>query len=90
MKAGGYSDLYFMPRKEVYTYLRYAYIIEFKYLRADATDADVQAKVREAIDQANRYAASEKVQSSLQGCELIKLYVVYRGMEMAALDCITN
>jgi len=85
-KADGYSDLYFMPRKEQYPYLRFAYIIEFKYLPGKATDAEVEAKVRQAIAQANRYAASEKVQTSLQGCELIKLYVVYRGMEMAAID----
>ena len=83
---GGYSDIFFMPRKELYQYLKYAYIIEFKYLPGKASDADVQEKICEAIEQANRYAASEKVQSSLQGCELIKLYVVYRGMEMAAIS----
>ena len=84
-KVDGYSDLYFMPRKEQYPYLRYAYIIEFKYVPGKATDAEVDAKLRQAIDQANRYALSEKVQTSRQGCELIKLAVVYRGMDMVRL-----
>lgn len=87
-KADGYSDLFFMPRKKQYPYLKYAYIIEFKYLPGKASDAEVAAKVRQAIEQAERYAASDKVKDSLQGCELIKLYVVYRGMDMVAIDSI--
>ena len=84
-KADGYSDLFFMPRKNQYPYLRFAYIIEFKYLPGKASDAEVDAKLAQAVAQARRYAQSEKVKTSLQGCQLIKLAVVYRGMEMARL-----
>ena len=84
--AEGYCDLFFMPRKYLFPHMKYSYIIEFKYLRSGASDAAVEQKRQAAISQAQRYARSEKVQTSLQGTELVLLVVVYRGMEMVVCE----
>ena len=78
----GYADLYFMPRREQYPAMQYAYIIELKYAKPDATEAVINSKLRDAVEKANRYAASEKVQTTLQGTTLKKIVALFKGVEL--------
>ena len=82
----GYSDLYFQPRLERMPHARFSYIIEFKYLKSDATDTEVRTKVREAIGQANRYAKSDRVLSTLGDTTLKKLVVLFCGTDLAVCE----
>ena len=84
----GYADLYFQPRLERNPNMRWSYIIEFKYAKADAPQSEIDAKVAEAIVQANRYAESERVRSTLGTTQLKKVVVLFRGTDLVVCDTV--
>ena len=69
--------------------MRHAYLIELKYLKSQSTEAEVKAAVKQAEAQLCRYAETEKVNENIGHTQLHKVYVVYRGVEMAACDEVT-
>ena len=79
---GGYADVFLCPRYEVFTDMEHSYIIELKYLKSKATDAEVQAAVKEAEAQVCRYANTLNVNERIGHTQLHKVVVVYRGVEM--------
>ena len=79
---GGYADVFLCPRHEVFTDMEHSYIIELKYLKSKATDAEVQAAVKEAEAQVCRYADTLNVNERIGHTQLHKVIVVYRGVEM--------
>ena len=79
---GGYADVFLCPRYEVVTDMEHSYIIELKYLKSKATDAEVQAAVKEAEAQVCRYADTLNVNERIGHTQLHKVVVVYRGVEM--------
>ncbi len=79
---GGYADVFLCPRYEVFTDMEHSYIIELKYLKSKATDAEVQAAVKEAEAQVCRYADTLNVNERIGHTQLHKVVVVYRGVEM--------
>ena len=79
---GGYADVFLCPRYEVFTDMEHSYIIELKYLKSKATDAEVQAAVKEAEAQVCRYADTLNVNERIGHTQLHKVIVVYRGVEM--------
>ena len=62
--------------------MEHSYIIELKYLKSKATDAEVQAAVKEAEAQVCRYADTLNVNERIGHTQLHKVIVVYRGVEM--------
>ena len=60
--------------------------MELKYAKGSDPESKVQQLRREAIDQANRYAASDLVQSTKGNTTLHKLIAVYHGMDMAVCE----
>lgn len=54
--------------------------------KAKDSDQHVEQLRREAIAQADRYAASERVQCAIGTTTLHKIIVVYRGMEMVVCE----
>ncbi|MCI5582036.1 MAG: PD-(D/E)XK nuclease domain-containing protein, partial [Phocaeicola plebeius] len=64
----------------------HSYIIELKYLKSPATDAQVAAAVSEAKAQVCRYADTVNVGRHIGHTKLHKVYVVYRGVEMTACE----
>ena len=85
----GYADLFLRPRYEIFEDMRHAYLIELKYLKSQSTEAEVKAAVKQAEAQLCRYAETEKVNENIGHTQLHKVYVVYRGVEMAACDEVT-
>ncbi|MDD6892191.1 MAG: AAA family ATPase [Bacteroidales bacterium] len=83
---GGYADIFLCPLHEIYRDMEHSYIIELKYLKRQATDAQVAAAVVEAKSQVCRYAATVNVGRHIGGTTLHKVYVVYRGVEMVACE----
>lgn len=57
----------------------YSYIIEVKYARRNAFDADILQLKREAAEQLVRYAADEKVLRTKGGTKLELLMLVFKG-----------
>ena len=82
----GYADVFLCPRCEIYKDMEHSYIIELKYLKSQATEAEVKASVKQAEAQVCRYAETVNVNDNIGHTTLHKVYVVYRGVEMMACD----
>ena len=82
----GYADIFLRPRCEIFTDMEHSYIIELKYLKSNATEAEVKAAVAQAETQLCRYAATVNVNDNIGHTILHKVYVVYRGVEMVACE----
>ena len=83
---GGYADIFLRPLHEIYRDMEHSYIIELKYLKSQATDEQLAAAVEQAKLQVCRYADTVTVSESIGQTTLHKVYVVYRGVEMAVCD----
>ena len=80
----GYADIFLRPLYEIFSDMQHAYIIELKYLKSHASDAEVQDAVAKASIQVCRYADTVNVNDHIAHTRLHKVYVVYRGVEMVA------
>ena len=82
----GYADFYMMPDLLHQPDIAYSYIVEVKYARRDATDADIATLKEDAARQLLRYAADEKVQTSKSHTELGLITVVFKGWELVVAE----
>ena len=82
----GYADIFLRPRCEIYKDMEHSYIIELKYLKSQATEAEVKAAAKQAEAQLCRYADTVNVNDNIGHTTLHKVYVVYSGVEMVACD----
>jgi len=82
----GYVDLFLRPELDIYKDMLHSYIIEFKYVKSSEPDSLVEVKRQEAISQANRYAETDLVRSSIGHTTLHKIVMVYKGMEMVVCE----
>ena len=82
----GYVDLFLRPELDIYKDMLHSYIVEFKYVKSSEPDSQVEIKRQEAIGQANRYAETELVKSSVGHTTLHKIVMVYKGMEMVVCE----
>ena len=82
----GYSDFLMLPDKQRYADIAHSYIMELKYVHPTATEAEVEAKSREADGQLKKYSADKVVQRLCAGTQLHLLKVVFRGAEMTVCE----
>ena len=82
----GYADVFLCPRYEIFTDMEHSYIIELKYLKSQATEAEVKAAIQQAEAQVCRYAETMNANEHIGHTTLHKVYVVYKGAEMVACD----
>ena len=85
----GFSDLWMSPNFLHHPEMQYCYVVEFKYLKHEATDAEVAAKLEEAREQLRQYATDAKYASAKGHTTLRRIAVVYRAWELAALEEVT-
>ena len=78
----GYCDFFLLPNYAVYPMVRHSYILELKYLKADATDAEADRQWSEAREQIKTYAADKKLQSMLHGTQLHPIVVQIKGYDV--------
>ena len=72
----GYADIFLRPRCEIYKDMEHSYIIELKYLKSNATEAEVKAAVKQAEAQVCRYADTVNVNDNIGHTTLHQVYVV--------------
>ena len=77
----GYCDFFLLPNYAVYPMVRHSYILELKYLKTDATEAEAERQWTEAVEQVKAYAADPKLQSMLHGTQLHAIVVQIKGYE---------
>lgn len=86
----GYCDLWLSPNLVNHPQMKYSYVVELKYLKHDATESEVAAKLEEARTQLRQYAGECKLQSQAGSTEIRYLAVVYRAWELEALEEVTK
>lgn len=82
----GYFDFFLLPNYAVYPMVKHSYILELKYLKADATDADAKRQWSGAVDQIKIYAADKKLQSMLHGTQLHPIVVQIKGYDAIRIE----
>ena len=82
----GYTDFYMMPDLLHQSDIAYSYIVEVKYARRDASDADIALLKRDAAEQLRRYAADEKVLRTKGNTRLELITLVFKGWELVVLE----
>ncbi len=76
----GYSDLILVPEAED---VRYGYVIELKYVKKGAMQAEVDRVYEEAQQQIERYLASDKLKAFMRGKSIKTGIFVYKGLKVA-------
>ena len=82
----GYADFYMMPDLLHQPDIAYSYIVEVKYARRDASDADIALLKRDAAEQLRRYATDEKVLRTKGNTRLELITLVFKGWELVVLE----
>ncbi len=82
----GFCDFCLFPERVHYGDVLHSYLVELKYAKADATDAEMAAKVDEAKAQLAKYRADRSVPSLARGTTLHQIVYVFRGAELHTLD----
>jgi len=82
----GYADFLMMPDLKRYPDVEHCYIMELKYVKPTATDAEVQAKEQEAESQLHQYAADDNLMRQCGTTKLHLLKVIFRGAEMVTCE----
>ena len=82
----GYADFYMMPDLLHQPDIAYSYIVEVKYARRDASEADIIRLKQEAAEQLKRYAADEKVAHTKGRTELGLITLIFKGWELVVAE----
>ena len=82
----GYCDFFLLPNYTVYPMVAHSYILELKYLRTDATDAEAARQWTEAVAQIKTYATDRKLQSMLHGTQLHLIVVQIKGYDVVKME----
>ena len=82
----GYCDFFLMPDLMRYPMVEHSYILELKYLKADATEAAAEQQWTEAVDQIRHYAEGRVVKRLIQHTRLHPIVVQVRGYEVQRME----
>ena len=84
--ARGYCDFCLFPERVYNGDVRDSYIVELKYSKMDASDAELAAKAEEGIAQLRRYAADRFVPELARGTTLHLILYQFQGAELVRLE----
>ncbi len=82
----GYCDFFLMPDLTRYPMIAHSYILELKYLKADATEAEADKQWTEAREQIRQYGQGSKVQIMTHHTKLHLIVVQIRGYELNRME----
>ena len=82
----GYCDFFLLPNHAAYPAVAHSYILELKYLKADATEAEAERQWAEAVEQVKTYAADPKLQSMLHGTRLHPIVAQIKGYDLLRME----
>ena len=82
----GYCDFFLLPNHAAYPAVAHSYILELKYLKADATEAEAERQWAEAVEQVKAYAADPKLQSMLHGTRLHPIVAQIKGYDLLRME----
>ena len=86
----GYCDFFLMPDLDRYPMVRHSYILELKYLKTDATEAEAQRQWAEAEEQIRGYASGQRVRKLIRNTQLHLIIMQVKGYETLKILKIEN
>ncbi len=75
----GYCDILLLPNLYQYRDIKYSYLIELKYL---TREGNLEEKVKNAREKLSKYGSDEGLRKMLGDTEIIKLILVFSGIEL--------
>ena len=91
LRVGASAGIFFlMPDKLRQPDIAHSYIIELKYLKADATDAEAKSQWQEAEAQIRQYGQGSRVALMSRDTQLHLVIVQFRGSKLLRLDDVEN
>ncbi|MCP5103467.1 MAG: AAA family ATPase [bacterium] len=81
----GFADIVMEPFTARYREMKYAYMLEVKYLKKGDKEKKVETIVKQAEEQLKKYSLDEKFQKSVENMVLIRLVLVFSGTELKHL-----
>ena len=81
----GYADFYFRPNPRIPD-IRFAYLMEVKYLKRDEPESRIDVLKEEAREQLLKYASDDIVTQTIGGAQLKLITIVFRGWEIVAME----
>ena len=84
--ARGYTDFCLFPERVYYGDARHSYIVELKYSKADADEADLAAKAADGIAKLRQYAADPFVPDLAKDTTLHLILFQFKGAELVRLE----
>ena len=82
----GFCDFFLMPDQMRYPMIEHSYILELKYLKTEATEAEARRQWDEAVAQIRQYGQGPKVQLMKQQTTLHLIVVQIRGYELQKME----
>jgi hypothetical protein len=82
----GFCDFCLFPERHKYADVPHSYLVELKYSKADATDADLAAKYQEGLDQLAKYRADRFVPTLARGTTLHQIVFQFKGSELVRIE----
>jgi Predicted AAA-ATPase/PD-(D/E)XK nuclease superfamily len=82
----GFADILMEPFIARYKQIKYAYLLELKYLKKEEKNKLFQRKINEAKAQIQQYSMDSKLQKKLSNVTLIKLILIFCGPELIHIE----
>ncbi|MCP5049424.1 MAG: hypothetical protein GY940_19800, partial [bacterium] len=82
----GFADILMEPFTSRYKEMKYAYMIEIKYIKKGDKTKTVETMAQQAENQLNTYSLDQKLKKRLENITLVKLVLVFSGSELIHLD----
>jgi len=82
----GYCDFFLFGDWKRYPDVRHSYIIELKYLRRDATEAEAESQWQAGVEQLRRYSEDARVKQLAENTTLHLVILQMRGAELVRLE----
>ena len=82
----GFCDFCLFPERYRSADVPHSYLVELKYSKADASDADLAAKYQEGLDQLAKYRADKSVPTLARGTALHQIVFQFKGSELVRIE----
>ena len=86
--GGGYADIWLEPNAVGHPEAPHGYLLELRWLKPSASDAQVPALAREATAQLRRYLGDESLRQRRPHVRYIGLALVYHGWQLAHAEAV--
>ncbi|MBQ7190226.1 MAG: AAA family ATPase [Kiritimatiellae bacterium] len=82
----GFCDFCLFPERYRSADVPHSYLVELKYSKADASEEELAAKYREALDQLAKYRADKSVPTLARGTTLHQIVFQFKGSELVRIE----